>query len=75
MPNFNSIIKNWRFNSPFTPANPISSATAATTKSGQTNWDDDVAFKGEALLSFKVLLLELCAAAEGYDFVFADHDD
>ena len=39
----------------------------------QTDGDDDVAFKGQALLCFQVLLLELCAAAEGYDFVFADH--
>ena len=41
----------------------------------QTNGDDDVSFKGETLLSFKVLLLELCAAAEGYYFVFADHNN
>ena len=25
------------------------------------------------LLRFKVLLLELCAAAEGYYFIFSDH--
>ena len=40
----------------------------------QTNGDDDVAFKGQALLRFQVLLLELRAAAEGYYFVFADHN-
>ena len=40
----------------------------------QTDGDDDVAFKGESLLSFQVLLLELRAAAEGYYFVFADHN-
>ena len=40
----------------------------------QTDGDDDVAFKGQALLCLQVLLLELCAAAEGYDFVFADHN-
>ena len=39
----------------------------------QTDGYDDVAFKGQALLCFQILLLELCAAAEGYDFVFADH--
>ena len=39
----------------------------------QTDGDDDVAFKGEPLLCFYVLLLELRAAAEGYYFVFADH--
>ena len=40
----------------------------------QTDGDDDVAFKGQALLRFQVLLLELRAAAEGYYFVFADHN-
>ena len=39
----------------------------------QTDGDDDVAFKGQALLCFQILLLELCAPAEGYYFVFADH--
>ena len=39
----------------------------------QTDGYDDVAFKGQSLLSFQILLLELCAAAEGYYFVFADH--
>ena len=39
----------------------------------QTDGDDDVAFKGQALLCFQILLLELRAAAEGYYFVFADH--
>ena len=34
---------------------------------------DDVSFKGQSLLCFKILLLELCAAAEGYYFVFVDH--
>ena len=43
--------------------------------SEQTDGDDDVAFKGQALLCFQVLLLELRAAAKGYDFVFADHGD
>ena len=33
----------------------------------------DVAFKGEAYLRFEELLLEARAAAEGYDFVGADH--
>ena len=41
----------------------------------QSDRDDDVAFKGEPLLCFYVLLLELRAAAEGYYFVFADHGD
>ena len=35
--------------------------------------DDDVAFKSQALLRFKELVLEAGAAAKGYDFVFADH--
>ena len=39
----------------------------------QADGYDDVAFKGQALLCFQVLLLELCATAEGYYFVFADH--
>ncbi len=39
----------------------------------QTDGDDDVAFKGKTPLCFQVLLLELCAASEGYYFVFADH--
>ena len=39
----------------------------------QANGYDDVAFKGQTLLCFYVLLLELRAAAEGYYFVFADH--
>ena len=39
----------------------------------QTDGDYDVAFKGQALLCFQVLLLELRAAAEGYYFVLADH--
>ena len=39
----------------------------------QTYGDYDVAFKGQALLCFQILLLELRAAAEGYYFVFADH--
>lgn len=41
--------------------------------SEQSDGDDDVAFKGQALLCFQVLFLELRAAAEGYYFVFADH--
>ena len=40
----------------------------------QTDGDDDVSFKGQALLSFQILLLEFRAAAQGYDFVFADHN-
>ncbi len=40
----------------------------------QTDGDDDVSFKGQALLSFQILLLEFRAAAKGYDFVFADHN-
>ena len=44
-----------------------------TTMTEQAYGDDDIAFKGEALLGFNVLLLELCTAAEGYYFVFADH--
>ncbi len=39
----------------------------------QTDGDDDVSFKGEPLLSFEVLFLELCAATKGYYFVLADH--
>ena len=39
----------------------------------QTDGYDDVAFKGQALLCFQILLLELRTAAEGYYFVFADH--
>ena len=39
----------------------------------QTDGYDDVAFKGQTLLCFYVLLLELRAAAEGYYFVLADH--
>ena len=39
----------------------------------QTDGDDDVACKGQEFLCFQILLLELRAAAEGYDFVFADH--
>ena len=39
----------------------------------QTDGDDNIAFKGQALLCFQVLLFELRAAAEGYYFVFADH--
>ena len=44
-----------------------------STVTEQANGYDDVAFKGQALLCFQVLLLELRAAAEGYYFVFADH--
>ena len=40
----------------------------------QADANDDVASKGQALLCFQILLLELCAAAEGYYFVFADHN-
>ena len=40
----------------------------------QADADDDVAFKGKAFLHLKELFLEACAAAEGYDFVFADHN-
>ena len=39
----------------------------------QANGYDDVSFKGEQLLSFEVLFLELCAATKGYYFVLADH--
>ena len=39
----------------------------------QTDGDYDVAFKGQAFLSFQILLLEFSTAAEGYYFVFADH--
>ena len=45
-----------------------------TTVTEQTDRNDDVAFKGQTLLSFKILLLELRAAAEGYYFVFTDHN-
>ena len=34
---------------------------------------DGFAFEGEARLRFEELLLETCAAAKGYDWVFADH--
>ena len=37
--------------------------------------DDDVAFKGETLLRFKELIFEAGAAAQGYDFIFADHTE
>ena len=40
----------------------------------QTNRNDDITFKGQSFLSFYILLLELRAAAEGYYFVFADHE-
>ena len=39
----------------------------------KANADDDVSFQGETLLSLKELVLEPCAAAEGYDFKLADH--
>ena len=35
--------------------------------------DDDVARKGQAFLRFQEGVLEACAAAEGYDGIFADH--
>ena len=44
-----------------------------STVAEQTDGYDDVAFKGQTLLCFQILLLELCAAEEGYYFVFADH--
>ena len=39
----------------------------------QSDGNDNVAFKGQLFLCFQVLFLELCTAAEGYYFVFADH--
>ena len=41
----------------------------------QTNRDYDISFKRQSLLCFKIFLLELRAAAQGYYFVFADHGD
>jgi hypothetical protein len=35
--------------------------------------DDDVAGKGKAFLGLKELVFEAGAAAEGYDWIFADH--
>ena len=40
----------------------------------ETDTDDDVAFKGEALLRFKELLFEACAATEGNYRVFSYHN-
>ena len=39
----------------------------------EADTDDNVAFEGKAFLHFKELNFEACAAAEGYDWVFADH--
>ena len=39
----------------------------------EADTDDDVAGEGEAFLRLQELLLEACAAAEGYDWIFADH--
>ena len=39
----------------------------------QANGYDDVSLKRQSLLRLQILLLEPCAAAEGYYFVFADH--
>ena len=39
----------------------------------ETDADDDIASKGQALLYFQELVLEASAAAEGDDWVFADH--
>ena len=41
----------------------------------QTDRDYDISFKRQSLLCFKIFLLELRAAAQGYYFVFADHGD
>jgi len=42
--------------------------------SEEADADDDVAREGQALLRLQELLLETRAAAEGYDWVFADHE-
>ena len=39
----------------------------------QSDRDYDIYFKRQSLLCFKIFLLELRAAAQGYYFVFADH--
>ncbi len=39
----------------------------------ESDVDDNIAFKCQAFLRFKELVLETGAAAEGYNFVFADH--
>ena len=39
----------------------------------QSNGYNDISFKSQSLLCFKIFLLELRAAAQGYYFVFADH--
>ena len=44
---------------------------ATVTKEADT--DDDVAFESETFLRFEELFLEACTAAEGYDWIFADH--
>ena len=41
----------------------------------QPDRDYDITFKRQSLLCFKIFLLELRAAAQGYYFVFADHGD
>ena len=41
----------------------------------QADADDDVARESQALLRLQELLLEARAAAEGYDEVFADHEE
>ena len=41
----------------------------------QSNGYNDISFKRQSLLCFKIFLLELRAAAQGYYFVFADHGD
>ena len=41
----------------------------------QSDGDYDISFKRQSLLCFKIFLLELRAAAQGYYFVFADHGD
>ena len=39
----------------------------------QSDGYNDIPFKRQSLLCFKIFLLELRAAAQGYYFVFADH--
>jgi hypothetical protein len=42
--------------------------------SEKTDGNDDVPFERQPFLCFEILILELCAAAEGNDFVFVDHE-
>lgn len=52
---------------------PVSPDFIVTGMSEQADADDDVPFKGQLLLRLKELLFEAGTAAQGDDFVFADH--